>query len=310
MRLSLRNLLTATQSSFHFSPSASATSLIIMKLALCFHLSIFCGRSVWTPLRACTVSNPSPPLRKETALSPAARLLGIDALTCGCNNSALTAIKIDFEGHASPKRRGFSQEHALSCALIQAIGGLRLPRRTRLCVAFVRLSSACWAISLWIRIPLPVTAGESCQNKCPSSCCGSQVHLVWREQLKESHFELPLRPVSTAVVADHRTGRLRKTAWRQSATGSPFSPTADTSRFLNPKILPPVLKSIYDPSANTLVFLFCVYFFLCSVILMELLLQISSFLLSYSLCLNVPLLFFNIMPYGKHRDPPLVSIVL
>lgn len=166
-------------------------------------------------------------LGKETALSPAARLLGIDALTCGCNNSALTAVKIDFKGQASPNQHSFSQEHSLSpsACVDSSKGRLTLAQMytdVRLCVAFVGLSSARWAISLWIIIPLPVTAGESCQNNCPSSCCGSDVHSVWREPLKESQFELTLRPVSIAVVAYHRIGWLKKTAWRETATEAAF----------------------------------------------------------------------------------------
>lgn len=163
---------------------------------------------------------PSQSVRRESALSPAARLLGVHALTCGCNNSALTAVKIDFRGQALPNQHtsshhmhGFKQTDADACTHV------------RPCAVFVELSSACWAISLLILILLPVTAGESCQNNCPGSCGGSEVLLVWREQLKEAPSELLsdlsalLRGWMWLIVTQEAS---EKPAWHGTATKSPF----------------------------------------------------------------------------------------
>lgn len=86
-------------------------------------------------------------LRRETALSPAARLLGIDALTCGCNNSTLTAVKIDFKGQTLPNQHTFSQEHSPSHTWSQANRCLHLHTHTRctlvrgICQAFICMLS-------------------------------------------------------------------------------------------------------------------------------------------------------------------------
>lgn len=110
-------------------PLTSAASSILRQTALFLipHSSVCEQHILWTErlnaapsLRSFSFDyDPSPSRREETALSPAARLLGIDAPACGGNNSALTAIKIDFKGRASPNRRRFSQELSLT----PAIGG-------------------------------------------------------------------------------------------------------------------------------------------------------------------------------------------